>query len=174
MLVGSKVRLRDKRLADAAGDHAWQVDPELAQLDAVPVLPITFSEYQSSYANELRYPSLVRCRFAIETLDGKHIGNCAYYGVNEAAGETELGIMVGNRDYWDKGYGTDAITTLVSYIFRQIKLKRVHLKTLDSNVRAQKCFEKCGFTPCGHLLKDGFSFMRMEITREQWEKRQTK
>ncbi|GAI69666.1 unnamed protein product, partial [marine sediment metagenome] len=83
-------------------------------------------------------------------------------------------IMIGDRDCWDKGYGADAVTTLVSYIFHQTNLKRIYLKTLDSNSRAQKCFQKCGFTPYGHMAKDGFSFVLMETHRKQWEKQQTK
>ena len=169
MIIGSKVILRAKRLADAQDDYAWQTDAELAQLDAVPLLTTPFSQYLSEYTSELYYPSLTRHRFAIETLDGKHIGNCAYYGINEAEGEAELGIMIGNRDCWDKGYGVDAVGALLDYIFRRTNLKRIHLKTLDLNTRAQKCFQKCGFTPYGHLTKDGFSFVLMEIHRKQWD-----
>ena len=172
MIIGSKIILRDKRLADAQDDYTWQTDPALARLDAVPLLATTFSQYLSDYVSELHYPSPIRYRFAIETLDGQHIGNCTYYGINEANGEAELGIMIGNRDYWDKGYGADAVATLLSYIFRRTNLKRIYLKTLDSNHRAQKCFQKCGFTPYGHLDKDGFSFVLMELHRKQWKKRQ--
>jgi RimJ/RimL family protein N-acetyltransferase len=171
MIIGSKVILRDKRLADAQDDYTWQTDPELAQLDAVPLLATTFSQYLADYVSELRYSSPTRCRFAIETLDGQHIGNCTYYGISEADGEAELGIMIGNRDHWDKGYGADAVTTLLSYIFRRTNLKRIYLKTLDSNHRAQRCFQKCGFIPYGHLTKDGFSFVLMEIHCKQWGER---
>jgi RimJ/RimL family protein N-acetyltransferase len=169
VIIGGKIKLRDKHLADALDDYNWQTDPQLAQLDAAPLLITTFPEYLSDYASELRYPYLTRRRFAAETLDGKHIGNCGYYGIDKAKGEAELGIMIGNRDYWDKGYGADVVSTLVSYIFRHTNLKRIHLKTLDSNIRAQKCFKKCGFTPYGHLVRDGFSFMLMEINRKQWK-----
>ena len=174
MITGSKIILRDKKLADAPDDYTWRTDPELAQLDAAPLLTTTFAQYLSDYTAELRYPSLTRHRFAIETKDGKHIGNCVYYGINETKAEAELGIMIGDRDCWDKGYGTDAVTTLVSYIFHQTNLKRIYLKTLDSNSRAQKCFQKCGFTPYGHMAKDGFSFVLMETHRKQWEKQPTK
>jgi RimJ/RimL family protein N-acetyltransferase len=169
MIIGSKVILRDKRLADAQDDYTWQTDPELAQLDAVPLLATTFSQYLADYVSELHYPSPTRCRFAVETLDGQHIGNCTYYDISEADGEAELGIIIGNRDYWDKGYGADAVTTLLSYIFRRTNLKRIYLKTLDSNHRAQRCFQKCGFIPYGHLTKDGFSFALMEIHCKQWK-----
>jgi len=174
MITGNKIKLREKKLADAINDYSWQTDPELAQLDAIPQLTMTFSRYLSNYASELRYSPSTRHPFAVETLDGKHIGNCVYYDINNTKGEAELGIMIGNRDYWGKGYGSDAVTALVSYIFRQTNLKRIYLKTLDSNRRAQKCFQKCGFTPYGHLSKDGYSFTLMEMHRKQWEEEQLK
>ncbi len=169
MITGNKIILRDKKLADAPDDYTWQSDSELAHLDAAPLLTTTFKKYLSDYTSQLRYLLSTRHQFAIDTLDGKHIGNCVYYGVNETKGEAELGIMIGDRDCWDKGYGADAVTTLVSHIFHQTNLQRIYLKTLDSNSRAQKCFQKCGFTPYGHLGKDGFSFVLMETHRKQWE-----
>ena len=169
MVISNKVILRQKRLTDAHNDYAWETDPELAQLDAMPVLSLTFSQYLSDYANILSNPLPTSRRFAVETPDGEHIGNCSFYNIDESKGETELGIMIGNRNYWDKGYGTDAVTTLVNYIFRETNLKRIYLKTLESNKRAQKCFPKCGFTPCGHMAKDGYDFILMELYRDQWQ-----
>ena len=174
MIAGSKVSLREKRPVDAWDDYAWESDPELAQLDAAPVVATSFSQYLSDYTNELRNPFPTSQRFAIDTLDGKYIGNCSYYNVKETKGEAELGIMIGNRDYWNRGYGTDAVTTLVNYIFRQTKLNRIYLKTLKSNTRAQKCFQKCGFTQYGHQVKDGFNFVFMEIYRDQQQEQQTR
>jgi len=167
MIIGSKIILRDKKLSDAPDDYSWQTDPELAHLDAAPLLTTTFQEYLSDYTRQLRYPPSNRQQFAIDTMDGKHIGNCVYYGISKFKGEAELGIMIGKRNCWNKGYGTDAVTTLVSHIFHKTNLKRIYLKTLDSNKRAQKCFQKCGFTSYGHLARDGFSFMLMEVLRKQ-------
>jgi len=174
MIIGSKITLREKRLADARDDYAWETDPELAQLDAAPILDIAFSRFSSDYANQLRHSPPTSHRFAVDTLDDKHIGNCSYHNISETNGEAELGIMIGNRDYWNKGYGTDVVSTLVNYVFRQTNLNRIYLKTLKSNTRAQKCFQKCGFTPYDHLVKDGFSFVLMEICRDQWQEPQTK
>ncbi len=172
MITGIKIRLRDKILADALDDYIWQTDSELAQLDAAPLLTASFSQYLPDYTDELRYSSSTRHRFAVETPEGKHIGNCLYYNVDETKGEAELGIMIGNRDYWNKGYGADTVTPLVNYIFRQTNLKRIYLKTLESNSRAQKCFKKYGFTPYGHLVRDGFNFVLMDINRKQWQEHQ--
>lgn len=171
MIIGSKVILREKGPADAWDDYTWETDAELAQLDAAPILATTLCQYLLDYANELSNPLTTSHRFAVDTLDGKHIGNCSYYDISETKSEAELGIMIGNRDYWNKGYGTDAVTTLVNHIFHQTNLNRIYLKTLKSNTRAQKCFGKYGFTPYGHLVKDGFSFVLMEIHRSQRQER---
>jgi RimJ/RimL family protein N-acetyltransferase len=171
MISGSKIKIRTKTLADAQNDYIWQKDPELAWLDAAPVITMPFEEYLSAYASELRYSAPIRQSFALETLDGKHIGNCVYYNIDKKKGEAEIGIMIGNRDYWDKGYGTDAVTTLIKYIFGSTNFNRLYLKTLTSNARAQRCFQKCGLTPYGCMTRDGFDFVLMDIERTEWQKR---
>jgi RimJ/RimL family protein N-acetyltransferase len=170
IIVGNKVRLREKRLSDAHNDYKWQSDPELARLDAAPVLTVPYPFYLLDYTDQLRSPTSNRFPFAVETFEGKHIGNCTCYDVNKKKGEAELGIMIGEHDYWDKGYGADAVTTLVNYVFLNTKLRRIHLKTLDWNRRAQKCFTNCGFTPCGRFSRNSNNFVVMELKREQWQK----
>jgi RimJ/RimL family protein N-acetyltransferase len=171
MIIGNKVRLRFKRLADAHNDYNWGRDHELSRLDAVAPLTMSLDQFLIDYTRELHHPSLGRHLFSIETSGGQHIGSCVYYNVNEYHSEAELGILIGNREYWNRGYGTDTITTLLGHIFNQTKLNRIHLKTLQSNVRAQKCFGKCGFIPCGYRVKGGNCFILMEILRTQWQQR---
>jgi RimJ/RimL family protein N-acetyltransferase len=101
--------------------------------------------------------------FAIDTLDGRHIGNCMYYDVDQAKKQAKIGIIIGDRDYWSMGYGTDAIMTLVCHIFNDLNLERVYLDTLEWNVRAQRCFQKCGFLVNGHVHDKGHNFVIMEL-----------
>ncbi|MFC1988561.1 GNAT family N-acetyltransferase, partial [Chloroflexota bacterium] len=171
MINGNRIILRDKSTEDAWDDYAWESDPELAHLDAAPVLPIPYSQFLLDYTYALRSTRPSSHRFSVYTPDGKHIGNCSYYNLNRYRSETELGIMIGNRDYWDKGYGTDVVTTLVNHIFGELKLNRIYLKTLESNIRAQKCFHKCGFNPFGNGNREGFKFMFMELHRHQWQEK---
>lgn len=173
MLTGTKVRIRPKRLEDAANDYQWQADAELSDLDAVAPLRMSFEAYQREYREQLRFPSAVRRSFAIETLDGAHIGNCVYYNIDKENREAEVGIMVGNRDYWDQGYGTDAVRTLVDFVFRRHNFKRLYLKTLEKNLRAQHSFRKSGFTPYGHMDRDGYNFLLMELPRTRWQEQNT-
>ena len=171
-IIGRRIKLRDKKLSDVRDDYRWESNPELSRLDAATPLTISFPEYLLSHASAVHGTSSSRRVFAIDTLDGKHIGNCVYYGIDELAGEAELGIMIGNSDYWNKGYGAEAVTLLLGYIFSHTTLNRVHLKTLETNYRAQKCFRKCGFIHYEHAVRDGYSFMLMQIYRKDWEKQQ--
>ena len=169
MTNGSKVRLCPRKLAHALNDYAWKKDPELARLVDSPPLTIDFADYLLNCVRQLSSPGSTRHEFAIETLDGKHIGNCACFDIDETKSEAEIGIIIGDRHYWDKGYGGDAVNVVLDYTFSQMNLGRIHLKTLSSNKRAQKCFSRCGFVPYGHLVKDGSRFVLMELYRSQWQ-----
>lgn len=57
----------------------------------------------------------------------------------------QLGITIWNRAYWGKGFGTDAIKQIIEYLFIHENTKRVQLKLLRTNIRAYKCYLKCGF-----------------------------
>jgi len=163
-LVGSKAKLRPKRIKDAANDYRWRTDAELCRLDAAIPIPVSFEEYIKNYIAELSYPRK-GCCLAIETLDGKHIGNCSYFSIDDTKKEAEMGIMIGDKAYWNRGYGTDVIQTILNHIFLQTSLQRVCLKTLDWNERAHQCFKKCGFVPCGKLIHGDYHFIIMEIRR---------
>jgi ribosomal-protein-alanine N-acetyltransferase len=168
MLAVKRIKIRHKRLSDAKEDYAWQTDSELAQLDATVTLKMSYQQYLSEYTFELCYPSPHRHEFAIETPDGKHIGNCVYYNVNPVEGKAELGIMIGDRRYWNQGYGTETVRAFLDYIFNRTPLEKISLTTLDWNVRAQRCFKKCGFSEHGQLVRDNQTFLQMAIHREEW------
>jgi RimJ/RimL family protein N-acetyltransferase len=173
-MSSKRIHLRPRRLSDATTSYVWQQDPELARLDATPPITMSFPTYLSAYLEEMRHLSNSRRTFAIDTVDGKHVGNCSCYEINQRKSEAQIGIMIGDRAYWNQGYGTEALTALLDLVFQETNLKRVYLKTLLDNIRAQKCFLKCGFTACGHLARDGHQFLLMEQFRKDWEERNRK
>jgi RimJ/RimL family protein N-acetyltransferase len=162
ILAGKKVRLRPKGLADAVEDYQWRQDSELCRLDAAEPVSMPFEEYIKYCALAPAF-SVTSSYFGIDTVEGKHIGNCSYFNIDQANGEAEMGIMVGNKEYWDQGYGTDAILTLLDYVFSSTQLERIYLKTQDWNQRAQKCFKKCGFKAVSLLKLKEYNFIIMEI-----------
>jgi ribosomal-protein-alanine N-acetyltransferase len=170
----SRIKLRPKRLSDAKEDFAWQTDPELVKLDAALLLEIPYQQYLSEYTFELCYPSQHRHEFAVENLEGQHIANCVYYNVNRNESKAEVGIMIGNREYWNNGYGVEIITALLEHIFKTTDLQNICLTTLDWNIRAQNCFHKSGFSDCGFLNRDSSTFIVMSLVRDEWLARQKK
>src|SRR3972149_717081 len=167
-LEGRLTVLRPKRPSDAEADYAWRVDPELAALDATSPLRMSLREYVRYFRDELEYPSPGSVRFAIDARDGTHIGNCMYYDINDEERQAEVGIMIGDRRYWDRGYGSDALLALLRHIFTGTALRRVYLHTLDHNVRAQRAFRRVGFRDVGPVRRDGHSFLLMEVLRDEW------
>ena len=166
IIEGTKVVLRQKRIEDAFHDYQWRIDPELSKLDATFPLRIRYKEFVRFSLDEIEYPGRRSKRLAIDTKDGVHIGNCMYYDLDERRGQTELGIMIGDRDYWNGGYGTDAVVTLVEHIFKTISsINKIYLHTLDWNDRARKSFAKAGFVEVREVKRDGQNFVLMEMVR---------
>ena len=160
---GELVVLREKRLGDAPNDYRWRTDAELAHYDAARPFAATYHDYLALYRDELSYPSPYRHSLAIEDVDGRHIGNAMYYNIDTVRREAEIGITIGERDYWGRGYGADAVKTLVISIIEATGFRRVYLKTLDWNTRAQRAFERAGFRVCGRSRRGGNSFVVMEF-----------
>jgi RimJ/RimL family protein N-acetyltransferase len=167
-LYGARVTLRDKILQDAEKDYIWRCDPELARLDAAYPLTMNYDRYLKIFEDQLKYPTPGSHHFAIEVSDLKFIGNCMYYDLDSVNREAELGIVIGDRDYWSGAYGYDAVVTLLEHMFDVRNLKRVYLHTLEWNKRAQKCFSKCGFKPVKDVRRMGLDFILMDIHRDDW------
>ncbi|MFQ5860416.1 MAG: GNAT family N-acetyltransferase [Dehalococcoidia bacterium] len=168
MLTGNRVILREKRLEDCQDDYRWRSDPELARLDATMPLRMSFSEFSQAYRNELRYPTPWARRYAIDTVDGVHIGNCMCYDIDTIRREGEVGIMIGDKRYWSQGYGYKAMVLLVDQLFATLSLERLYLHTLEWNTRARRCFEKAGFQQVDLVRRNGHSFAYMELWHRRW------
>lgn len=167
-LKGARIILRDKRADDAENDYRWRSDPELARLDAAIPLTMSFERYLKLFEDQMKYPTPGSHHYSIETLDGLFIGNCMYYDLDAVNREAELGIVIGNRDYWSDGYGYDAVTTLLEHMFTTRNLKRVYLHTLEWNGRAQRSFSKSGFNPVKAVRRMAHDFILMDVLRDDW------
>ena len=165
---GRLIVLRTKTMADADQDYTWRRDPELAAFDAARPYNGSLREYLSIFGDELSYPSPYRRTIGVADLDGRHIGNVMYYNMDYNRREAEIGITIGVRDYWSRGYGTDLLRTFIGYMFENLPLERVYLKTLDWNYRAQRAFEKAGFKRYGSSRRGEYNFVLMEIFKKDF------
>jgi len=83
--------------------------------------------------------------FAIEAEDGTLIGSIGLVEISWRKSEAELVVLIGDERYRGRGYGTEAVNTLLEYAFNHTKLARVYLRVFQENTSAIRCFEKCGF-----------------------------
>jgi RimJ/RimL family protein N-acetyltransferase len=87
---------------------------------------------------------------------GKPVGLIALSDMNDRNASAHVSVMV-ERKSWSKGYGTEAISGLLERLFHNKNLHRVWLRVDESNHRAIKCYEKCGFRKEGVLREDHFA-----------------
>jgi RimJ/RimL family protein N-acetyltransferase/8-oxo-dGTP pyrophosphatase MutT (NUDIX family) len=167
-LPGQLATLRSKRMIDAWNDYVWRTDPELSRLDAAVPLGLAFTDFEHFYREELRKYNPQSLKFAIEDENGIHIGNCMCYDYNEYRQQAEFGIMIGDRNYWGRGYGSDATKTLLAHIFSTTQIRRLYLHTLATNHRALRAFENAGFRGYDHIWREGKSFVQMEALAHEW------
>ncbi|WP_315120606.1 GNAT family protein [uncultured Clostridium sp.] len=175
MYTGEKVRLREYRKEDIKAAQNYVNDPEVKRLlnPGIPY-PITLED-EEKWVESLS-STKDEYSFAIETLeDSKYIGGCGINSIDWKNSVAVIGIFIGDKDYWGKGYGTDAIRILVKFIFEQMNLNKIKLNVFSFNERAMKSYKKCGFKVEGvlrqELYRDGkyYDDILMGVLREDWE-----
>ncbi|MBA3729180.1 MAG: GNAT family N-acetyltransferase [Actinobacteria bacterium] len=151
-LEGRLVRLRAVEEDDLPRLNELLWDPSVtAQLRATWPQPLggTREWWQRARgANDERH-------FAIATLAGELIGNCALRHIDPRPRKADLGIFLG-RPFWDQGFGTDAVRTVCRFAFREMNLQRVDLEVFEGNQRARRAYEKVGFKEEGRLRRGHF------------------
>lgn len=86
-----------------------------------------------------------------------------------------MGIAIG-KAWQGKGYGTDAMKTLIDFIFQYIAVQKIKLQVFSFNQAAIRSYEKCGFTKEGTLRQEIFRFgtfhdiLLFGLLRSEWEK----
>lgn len=90
-----------------------------------------------------------RYTFGVYDEADEFIGLIELYHVGRT--QATLGIIIGERSHWSRGYGPDAMHALLSYAFYGLELEKVYLQTFGDNIRAQRAFERVGFTETRRL-----------------------
>jgi len=172
MLQGKLVRLRAVERADLPAFVRWFNDPEVTRF-LLRSPPMGMEEEERWFEHLRDREERV---FSIETLEGKLIGNIGIIHVDYHDRKADIGIAIGEKDHWSRGYGRDAITVLLGYMFDEMNLERVWLYADQKNERAISCYEKCGFKREGllrhnHFKNDEYTDdVIMAVIREDWRR----
>jgi RimJ/RimL family protein N-acetyltransferase len=95
--------------------------------------------------------------FAISDKEsGTYIGNCGLHKIDTFMKTCEFGIFIGDRKYWNRGYGTDTVRTVLSFAESELDLENVRLTVYEYNHRAISVYKNCGFNTVEILKKNHF------------------
>ena len=146
-LIGKKCYLSPIDVNDAHLYTAWlndsDVNANLTLASAVISLEAE-KEFLQKLAGEHNYAIV-----DIET--DSLIGNAGLQNVSHLHRSAEIGIFIGDKNYWNKGYGTEAVSLLIDYSYAVLNLHNISLKVYSFNKRAIRCYEKIGFKKAGEL-----------------------
>jgi RimJ/RimL family protein N-acetyltransferase len=174
MLQGEKVVLRAVRREDLELLCRFNNDLEVEVAGGGnPPMPQSLTRMQAEFDQQAAKGGRDGATFAID-VEGILIGQCGLRDFNETDRTCELGIAIGNKDYWGKGYGRDAVRLLVDYAFRYRNMRKVLLRVWGNNERGIRSYRACGFVEEGRLREHVWSAGRyvdlvyMGILRREW------
>jgi RimJ/RimL family protein N-acetyltransferase len=173
-LAGRRLRLVPERLEHAELLARWNADPEvrhwLHRSEDPPEL-LGRAALEHKLRQVLADPTEVR--FVIEADDGLPIGDVGLLAIHRH-GRAELSILIGEKAYWSRGYGSEAICMLLRLGFEELGLRRVTLIADADNLRGIACYARCGFRHEGvlraHRLRYGqpIDMVAMAVLREEF------
>jgi RimJ/RimL family protein N-acetyltransferase len=176
MLQGERVVLRPVQAWDRERLYELVETIEIRALaSGKPPLPLSLEEVEARDKRWIEERDENSAWFAID-VDAELIGICGLHSLDHYQQLAEVGIRLG-KDHWGKGFGQDAVRTLVDYGFRHLNLAKISLRVLADDERAVGSYRKVGFVEEGrlraHAWYDGSRHdeLFMSVFREEWEPR---
>ncbi len=152
-LLGDRIYLSPRSIEDAEKFTEWMNDFEVTDYTAKSGKVMSL-EGERKYLQENSNPEAT---FSIITLDeDKLIGTVGLESVDHINRTATLGVCIGDKEYLNKGYGTEAIRLLLDYGFNYMNLHSIKLDVMSFNERALNCYKKCGFKEAGRIREDRF------------------
>ena len=152
-IAGKMVSLRPGVESDIYYMLKWYNDAELNRLAGWTNTKVTASKLKYNMSKSFGYDPM---NLIIDNEHGKPIGTIQLYNIDDQNKSCNLGIRIGDKAHWSKGYGRDAINTILEYAFFNMDMYRVNLKVYEYNERAYQCYLKCGFKDEGKTRKSAF------------------
>ena len=153
----------------------WGLDSEWLRLMDAGVARMYSEKARKEWFEKNAEPDPGNFFFNVRSLaDDKLIGDVGLDGTLWNHGEAFVGIAIGEREYWGRGHGSDAMRLILRFAFKELNLHRVALNVFEYNPRAIRSYEKVGFRHEGRvrgaLLREGrrWDVLYMGITKEEW------
>jgi len=141
--MASIISLKKLKVSDIKYFFHWWRDKDLLRLTSGRLKRISDQEVKKSFEKMIKNK---KDRHYLITLNNKVIGHIAL--ISENNGWFEVQIIIGNKRYWDNGYGTRAIKQLLRKA-KKNGVNKIYIEVRLTNLRAIRAYEKCGFRRAG-------------------------
>ncbi|HAQ41912.1 MAG TPA: GNAT family N-acetyltransferase [Clostridiales bacterium] len=147
-LIGNKVYLSPIDAGDYVKYTEWVNDMEVA----IGMIFATKLIDEESEKNALERLSKSQFNFAVIASGTDNvIGNVGFPAIDYINRIGEVGIFIGDKNYWGNGYGQQALELLIDFGFNILNLNNIYLKVYSYNLPAISCYKKIGFKEAGRL-----------------------
>jgi len=176
MIIGKRVRLRAIERTDLPRFVNWLNDPEVLQHLLIGV-PMSLAQEEKWYEHNLtldsaEQPLVIEINLGDEWVP---VGNISLMDVSSTDRYAELGIFIGEKQFWNQGYGGEAIELMLVHGFNHLNLNRIYLRVFETNPRGIRCYERVGFVKEGRMrqarFEDGhyIDVLLMSVLRSEWQ-----
>ena len=175
---GRSIDLRRHTPAQRDTFVRWYADPEIAEMLRHDLTPLDGPRARSYFSSIILPASARGTCWAIHLHDtGQLIGSTAVTDVDERAGTSLFRLVIGEKDAWGHGYGTEATNLVLAQAFNALGLHRINLEVFTHNPRARRTYEKVGFRQTGEhsewvsSLRRRIDIVEMALDRQEWLER---
>ncbi|NTV37616.1 MAG: GNAT family N-acetyltransferase [Anaerolineales bacterium] len=175
MIYGKRIRLRADERSDLPKFTEWLNDPEVRRYLSMR-LPVSLASEEGWFESMLKRPPEEQ-PLAIEIKDGdswRLIGNCGFFEIDHTARSSEVGLFIGDKTCWNKGYGTEVMSLLLDHGFGTLNLNRIFLRVDAANKGGIRAYEKAGYVHEGVFRQGTFQdgeyrdMLFMSVLRSEW------
>jgi RimJ/RimL family protein N-acetyltransferase len=176
MIIGDGIRFRAPERSDLQRFTDWLNDPEVRQFLTIyfPIsMPIEEKWFEENLAKSPAEQTMV---IEVITETGwKPIGDIGLMNVCNIDRVGEVGLFIGEKSDWSKGYGRKALSLMLKYAFNTLNLNRVYLRVLENNLRGIRAYKAVGFIEEGRMRQAKFyngtyiDVLLMSVLRSEWQ-----
>lgn len=175
MIYGDRVRIRHVEREDLPKFVEWLNDQEIYQGLSM-YTPLSMAAEENWFETMLKNPKDEQplCIEAKVDDGWQLIGNSGYFDLDWRNRSVELGIFIGDKIFWNQGYGTEVMRLLLRHGFATLNLHRIYLRVFEDNPRAIRSYEKAGFVHEGRQRQGEYhegefhDVLFMSVLRPEW------
>ena len=129
---------------------AWLNDPVVTEFMETGDFPLTRGR-EEEFFRAADHPPSTDVSFAVETLDGDHVGFSALHRISWQHRFAVTGSVIGRVDRWGRGFGSDAARVRTRYAFDVLGLRLLQAEVMADNLASLKMLTRVGYERVGEV-----------------------